>query len=87
MPVFFWLFLGLRAVEPIAMLHSSVYERAAAEKLMHFYDPAGNTIPIICLTKSSFSGRGMGRRPQRLSVVWPILFKRQPEYFNLPRLG
>jgi hypothetical protein len=28
------------------MLHSSVYEPAAAEKLMHFDDPAGNTIPI-----------------------------------------
>ena len=40
------------------MLHSSVCERAAADKVPHFYDPAGNTIPIIYLTTSSFSTRG-----------------------------
>ena len=29
---------GLRTVEPVAMLHSSVYERAAADQVPHFYD-------------------------------------------------
>jgi uncharacterized protein (DUF2235 family) len=29
---------GLRTVEPVAMLHSSVYERAAVDQVPHFYD-------------------------------------------------
>jgi Uncharacterized alpha/beta hydrolase domain (DUF2235) len=29
---------GLRQIEPVAMLHSTVYERFAADKVQHFYE-------------------------------------------------
>jgi hypothetical protein len=51
------------------MLHSSVYERAAADNAPHFYDPAGDTIPIICRPDQVSAGAEWAAGRSVFSVV------------------